>query len=192
MSVAREAFALRRSAVLPLLAAGLAACLVAGCASTAEPGPLPSPSSSPSVSTSTATPPTLPPEAEGTSAKAAKAFARHYFDVINYAARTGDTDELRALGTKDCVSCEAIASNIEKIYNAGGHIESEGWSLRQIRGLQTTRTSSVLSLAVFLEPEAVVAESGSRETHKGRRQPMTMRLTTEADAYRVARLDLVT
>ena len=71
----------------------------------------------------------MPAEAEGTSPRAAKAFARHYFDVINYSARTGDTRELRKLGTADCVSCEAIAHNIEKIYNAGGHIESDGWQL---------------------------------------------------------------
>jgi hypothetical protein len=133
----------------------------------------------------------MPPEAEGTSPKAAKAFARHYFDVINYAARTGDTDGLRELGTKDCVSCEAIASNIEKIYTAGGHIESDGWSLEMVRNLQTTNRQSVLSLGVFLEPEVVVSRDGHEEAHRGRQQPMTMRLVGEASEFRVIRLDLV-
>ncbi|MGZ5417591.1 MAG: DUF6318 family protein, partial [Nocardioides sp.] len=131
------------------------------------------------------------PKAEGTSPKAAKAFARHYFDVINYAARSGDTKGLRQLGTRDCVSCEAIASNIEKIYNAGGHIESEGWSLEQVRNLQTTSQQSVLSLGVFLKPEVVVSRDGQREAHRGRQQPMTMRLHGEAGEFRVNRLDLV-
>ena len=99
MSVARGVRGLRVPFLLRLGACACAVALVAGCTSNAEPSPLPEPSTSASPSASpSATPPTMPPEAEGTSPKAAKAFARHYFDVINYAARSGDTEGLRELG----------------------------------------------------------------------------------------------
>ncbi|MBA2465210.1 MAG: hypothetical protein H0V42_09590, partial [Nocardioidaceae bacterium] len=112
----------------------------------ATPRPSPSDTASPSPS---ATPPSLPPEAEGTSPAAAKAFARHYFMAINYAAATGDTVGLRALGTENCVSCDAIASNIEKVYEAGGHIESKGWKLTIVSAVPgQQRAYPILDLGV--------------------------------------------
>ena len=65
---------------------------VSACTSDAapEPAPPPSESVSPSPSASpSATAPTLPAEATGTSAQAAKAFARHYIDAVNYATANG-------------------------------------------------------------------------------------------------------
>ena len=150
MSVARGASALCRPVLAGLVGAACTATLLAGCTSNAEPTPLPEPSPSSASPSPSATPPSLPPEAEGTSPQAAKAFARHYVDVINYAARTGDTNDLRELGTADCVSCEAIASNIEKIYNAGGHIESESWEVHSIAVLKASDGRAVLPSRVAL------------------------------------------
>ena len=165
---------------------------LAGCTSDAAPTPepLPSRSASPSPSPS-ATPPSLPAEAEGTSPAAAKAFARHYFDLINYAARTGDTADLRAASAHECVSCDAIAGNIEEIYEAGGHIQGQGWELRLVRELKTAQGRSTLSLGVFLNTEAVISSSGNEERHESRRQPMTMHLASHSGAFKVQRLDLV-
>jgi hypothetical protein len=134
----------------------------------------------------------MPAEAEGTSPRAAKAFARHYFDVINYSARTGDTQELRKLGTDDCVSCEAIAHNIERIYGAGGHIESENWQLRQVSVFKASDGRAALSLGALIHPEVVVQSDGTRERKAGGKQPMTMFLDLSAGEPRVTRLDLVT
>jgi hypothetical protein len=198
MSVARgpSALYLLRSRLLRCAVGGVGgAVLLAGCTSNAEPRPLPEPTASAAVSASpspAATPPTLPAAAEGTSPRAAKAFARHYFDVVNYAARTGDTKDLRSLAAPGCVSCEAIASNIERIYNAGGHIESDGWTLQQARSLKTTSTRSILTLGVRLESEVVVTGEGDKQHHAGRLQPMTMHLMRDAGGFSVARLDLVT
>ena len=196
MAVARGVRGLRAPVLLRLAAGACAVGLAtgaAGCTSSAEPSPLPEPSTSSSPAASpSVTPPTLPPEAEGTSPKAAKAFARHYFDVINYAARTGDTDGLRELGTKDCVSCEAIAGNIEKIYYAGGHIQSENWELRQARALKVSKGQAVLSLAAFLHPEVIVDADGTRDKKAGGKQPMTMFLRFAPSGPVVSSLDLVT
>lgn len=134
----------------------------------------------------------MPAAAQGTSPAAAKAFVRHYFDTINYAAATGDTGALRSLGTEECVSCEAIATNIERIYRSGGRMDSHGWTVRLVRSIKTTADRAVLSVGVFLEREVVVDAEGGVDVHDGKRQPMTIHLRGEPDAYVVTKLDLVT
>ena len=187
------------SAARVAASAAVALAALAGCTSNAEPSPAPTPTVSPSPSTSPSTspsasptPPTMPAAAEGTSPRAAKAFARHYFDVINYSARTGDTRELRKLGTSDCVSCNAIAHNIETIYGAGGHIESENWQLREVTVLKATNGRAVLSVGTLIHPEVVVQSNGKRSRKAGGKQPMTMFVDLSDANPRVTKLDLVT
>ncbi|MGZ5418156.1 MAG: DUF6318 family protein [Nocardioides sp.] len=194
MSVAHGIRGLRGPLLLRLAAGACAVVLVAGCTSNAEPSPLPEPSASSSATASpSAAPPTMPPEADGTSPKAAKAFAHHYFDVINYAARTGDTEGLRELGTKDCVSCEAIASNVEKIYNAGGHIESEGWRLDVVTPVPAQPSDRpILDLGVVQSPEKVIERAGAREkSYPGGKKPMTMYLIRVGASWKADRIDEV-
>jgi hypothetical protein len=104
--------------VLPLL--------LAGCADD-EPVPkLPDTSSptSPVTETSTApVEPTLPPEAEGKGAKAAEAFVRYYFAMVDNARLTGDTEELRRIALKTCKSCEGVSSVIDRVRDNHGSID---------------------------------------------------------------------
>lgn len=198
MSAAHGSTALGRSVPRQRLGSVVAAVvtvgLLSGCTSSAEPTPLPEPTdpTSPSASAS-ATPPTLPPEAEGTSPRAAKAFARHYVDLINYAARTGDTQDLRKLGAPGCVSCKAIASNIEKIYNAGGHIESHGWKVTVVSTVPAQpHLRPILDLGVVQSPESVVRAAGQSPTSfPGGKKPMTMYLVRSGPTWQVKRIDLV-
>jgi hypothetical protein len=133
----------------------------------------------------------MPAAAKGTGEKSAKAFARHYFDSINFAARTGRSKELALLGTAGCQSCVAIQDNINGIYSDGGHIEGGGWTLRASRAIQTTRTSAVLSIDAFLHPQVVVTGSGAEQSHDGGKQPMTMFLSRRGEKWLVSKLDLV-
>jgi hypothetical protein len=109
------------------LAVGLA---VSGCTGDPpKPTPLGTPTASTSISSSPTTPaaPTMPPEAEGTSAKSAKAFVRYYVALVNYGLSSGDTQPLRRTSTKRCQTCEAIAAAIVKAYAGDGRLEGEGW-----------------------------------------------------------------
>ncbi len=178
----------------------LGCAVLAGCTSTAEPPPVASPSPSLSVRSSapsnsaspSPTPPVLPSEAQGTSPAAAKAFARHFFDAVNYAAATGDTAELRTLGTADCVSCDAIASNIEDIYGAGGSITAENWQINTLRVIQSDEQATVLAIGALLAPEVIVSENGSAKTRPGGKQPMTLFLAPADSSFTVSKLDFVT
>jgi hypothetical protein len=116
MNLGRVRRSLAVACILPLL--------VAGC-SEDEPIPQvpePTASTSPAAEETPAGPvePTLPPEAEGDGVEAAEAFVRHYFDVINYAQASGDTDGLRQLGLASCEACAGGANFVESIYGRGG------------------------------------------------------------------------
>jgi hypothetical protein len=77
-----------------------------------------SPSTSPAASQ---TAPTMPPEARGTDAKAAEAFVKFYWEMVNYAQRTGDVEGLKSLGP-DCGGCDAGIGFITSVYGKGGSI----------------------------------------------------------------------
>ena len=135
----------------------------------------------------------MPAAVQGRGARSAKAFVRYYIATINYAATTGDLRRLRSLGSHNCGSCMAIAHNIGRIYEAGGHIEGRGWRLHTVRMLQITGQDATLSLGVTLEPEIVVKSTGAQaEHHQGARQPMTAFLTRTRGQWLLSRLDLVT
>ena len=185
--------ALRRGRAVASASVMVLALLAAGCTSEAEPSPMPTPSPSPTESeTPSPTPPTMPAEAEGTSPNAAKAFVRHYFDQINYAALTGHTEALRALSTRDCESCDAIASNVERIYNGGGRISDESWRVRSIYVLKAAGGEATISVGAHIGREVIVGADGEETVKDGGKQPMTIFLTSAGGGYRVARLDLVT
>jgi len=135
----------------------------------------------------------MPAEAKGTSEASAKAFVRYYFATINFAARTGDTDQLRELGSPDCTSCEAITENIADIYGDGGNIRSDGWELRSIIAVPLQpRNKPIFDLSVFLNPEQVTSgETGEPEDFEGGKQPMTVYLVRQDSAWHVVQLDKV-
>jgi hypothetical protein len=101
---------------------------LAGCQANPEPPPLEDAASTPSPSATPSTAaPSMPPEAEGTSKAAAKAFVRHYVDLVNYAMKSGDTRQLSDLSASTCQACRAITDRIDEVYDNGGRLEGRGW-----------------------------------------------------------------
>ncbi|HET6651516.1 MAG TPA: DUF6318 family protein [Nocardioides sp.] len=150
-----------------LLAAVAGAALLAtsGCTSdeAPEPAPLPTESSSPSDSGSPSpAAPTLPPEAEGTSPAAAKAFALHYVDLVNYASNTGDVSPLKRMRQRRCDVCRGIESGIATVYKDGGRLEGEGWTVTSAQVLPVAGQGLVVALTIRIASERRY-ESGNSE-----------------------------
>jgi len=174
----------------------LCALVAAGCQSNPAPPPLESTAES-STPSPTASPaeaePTLPAEAKGSDEAAAKAFVHHFFDSLNFAMNTGETDYFRSLAHSGCESCEAIAANIDKTYRVGGSIKSRGWLVQSV-SLTPHQASRrpILDLGVLMRPEQVVERSGAEpQTFEGGKQPMTMYLGRVKGTWQVTRLDRV-
>lgn len=121
-----------------VLVSAIIAVLVAGCGSADEPAPEPEhATSSPSDS-----PPPMPRAAKDDTDSGAIAFTKHYVAVLNYAAVTGDTAELKRLSSPQCEGCQTYIKLFEKTYEANGYFRHSGWEVHPTdteRGDQTIR-----------------------------------------------------
>ncbi len=140
---------------------------LAGCGDDPQPK-MPPPSASspstpaPSASTDPAVEPTLPPEAEGKDEAAAEAFIRYYYDLINYAQRTGDVKSLRAASLAGCDFCTSGADYVRDLYDNGGRQLGGGYSISEAQVTLATsrRQESERSTALIRDRVCSVHHSG--------------------------------
>lgn len=64
------------------------------------------PSATSASPTPSETPPTMPAQANAPFPEGAPAFTKYYVDVLNHAARTGDSTKLRELSAPECEGCQ--------------------------------------------------------------------------------------
>ncbi|MGH3365742.1 MAG: DUF6318 family protein, partial [Nocardioidaceae bacterium] len=138
----------------------------------------------------TATPPTMPAAAKGASEAAAKAFVRHWIDVLNYAGPAGDARELEKLSGGKCAACSAITSLIDDVDKAGGYIRGKGWSVKSIKLLGSARQRRIVEAQVDVAPQEIRQEAGGESVHfDGGSRLKTFWVGRSKDAWIVTRLD---
>ncbi|VXB37545.1 DUF6318 family protein [Aeromicrobium sp. 9AM] len=76
----------------------------------------------------TATPPTMPAQAKEDTSEGAAAFVKHYIDVFNYAASTGDVEELSRLSSPKCEGCQSYINLYRDTYKSGGYFKGGKWT----------------------------------------------------------------
>lgn len=140
----------RATAVFVLIAVGLTGCSQAA----GDPGggsPSPAVSSSPPSATASPSPtlsakykpasaegpaenvplPEMPAEAKVESKEGLEAFARYWYELVNYGFETGDAEPIRAISGPDCAVCENFYTMVGKGFEntdwiVGGKIEVQG------------------------------------------------------------------
>jgi len=123
----------------------LAALLTLGaCSSDPEPK---EPKRTVTSATPTATPPTMPAQAKEDTPEGAAAFVKHYIDVFNYAASTGDVEELSRLSSPDCEGCQRYIKLYRDTYKGGGYFKDDGWALGDLRLRKGDATTYVTTVA---------------------------------------------
>ena len=135
----------------------------------------------------------MPAAAKGTSEAAAKAFARHYIDTINYAMSTGDVMQLDEMSRSDCETCTAIIDRTQQIYSDGGYIKNDGWKVRTVTPVpgQPSRRP-ILSLGVLLPAETAKMNADSDvKTSEASRGNIDLRLRSAGSGWAVSRMDAV-
>lgn len=105
----------------------------------------PTASTSPTASeSSTPEEPTLPEwpaAADGTGDKAARAFARYWLEMVNYAQSTGDTAPLEDLHTPECSACTSGVDQVKSDWSHGRTLRGGEY---RIDHLGTRRSSEKL------------------------------------------------
>ncbi|WP_268878828.1 DUF6318 family protein [Aeromicrobium yanjiei] len=122
----------------------LATALALGACSSSDPAPI-EPQRSATTPTPTATAPPMPDQARQDSPEGAAAFVKHYVDVFNYAAATGDVEELTRLSAPTCEGCQSYISLITKTYGDGGYFKGGKWALSEIEVEQSSSTRRVFA-----------------------------------------------
>ncbi|MET0767866.1 MAG: DUF6318 family protein, partial [Aeromicrobium sp.] len=118
------------------------ALLVLGACSS-DPVPKEPAATSSAPATPTATPPAMPEQAKQDSPEGAAAFVKHYVDVFNYAASTGDVDELSRLSAATCEGCQSYITLYRETYDAGGYFKGADWTLGDLKLHEAAGTSYV-------------------------------------------------
>jgi hypothetical protein len=148
----------------------LAALLVlGGCSS--DPVPKEPAATSATPASPTATPPDMPEQAKQDSPEGAAAFVKYYVDVFNYAASTGDVDELSRLSAPTCEGCQSYISLYRKTYDAGGYFKGGEWKISDLElqpgdGETFATTSVVSGGGRFRMSRSGVEKASDRETTK--------------------------
>ncbi|MCC3297383.1 DUF6318 family protein [Arthrobacter sp. zg-Y916] len=185
----------RRAAAVFLSLAGVAA--LSACSDSPDPGAnaaqspsasasetasSPSPSPSPSATYKPASAdgpaenvplPVMPEEAKVESKEGLIAFARHWYEVANYAYQTGDVEPMKAISGPDCTACNGVYSALERWY------EGDKWlagSLIDIDSIASeyaqTETGERQALIMFAQvpiqsygPEGLIDTTGEGDTY---------------------------
>ncbi|UPK76769.1 DUF6318 family protein [Nocardioidaceae bacterium SCSIO 66511] len=111
----------------------LLGCVLAGCSDAASDDPAPTPTESPTSSERDviASVPTLPPAARKDTLKGAEAFIRHYIELLNYAANTGDVRALHR-AARGCGGCRKYETLYRDTYARGGYMKEPGWQPSEV------------------------------------------------------------
>ncbi len=64
--------------------------------------------------------------------KGAQSFARYWIDTLNKATTSGDTKKLEEAQQGSCTTCADFAKQLDDIYGAGGHVETDGFKVKKI------------------------------------------------------------
>jgi hypothetical protein len=165
--------------------------LVGACDSSSEEATPQQPTASSSKDPApTATVPTMPAQAAEDSSEGAAAFVKYYVDVFNYAAATGDVDELSRLSSPDCEGCQSYIDLYRATYEAGGYFRGGDWKIGDLKVKYEASET-------YLTTEMVAGSSRYREDERspekrdpGDQSTLSFGATRTSDSWQVSQLGL--
>lgn len=174
------------------LGAGALALLLAtsGCSDDPQPRVEPtvdSPAPSPSETTSAE-----PAAWEVKSKAGAVAFAKHWVDVLNEAAATGELDALRSISSEKCESCGSFADLIESVYAAGRSFEGGTWQVvASVPTPDLDETVARVAMRIRQEPQRLVRGNSTLRRYPGGMVTYSAHLDWAGSSWEMTDLELV-
>lgn len=141
------------------------------------------PTSSPPTSSSPTPTTSTPPEDE-----TPEEFIRRWIDEDTRMQNTGETDAYLAM-TWHCESCTRFAELVRGIYEKGGWIRTDGWTVESVRRDSSTSRAGRPAFVVMLDAAATKYLKSNRahaETIAGGRSRHRLELVKRAGVWRVA------
>jgi hypothetical protein len=136
------------------------------------------------------TPSGTPSYAQANDLHGAKEFASYWVDTLNQATDSGNTKKLRSLSLKSCTVCTDFADHLDRIYGAGGHVETKGWTVKSVipvTGLPHGQTAFQVTSAI--SAQKVYEKKGAPvKKYKGGNEKLQMFLTRKDNHWLVQHL----
>lgn len=149
---------LTRIAVAATALAALAACSSEASSDGDDPptSAAPTPSASPTEEPGPVEP-TLPEAATKEGKAGAEAFVEYYWEVVDYARATGDTDLLSSLQNDFCTACTTAREGIEETYARGGSIIGGSHTIAAIQAAEVSPSTNtwIIGTEIKTTPERV-------------------------------------
>ncbi|NRQ50490.1 DUF6318 family protein [Aeromicrobium stalagmiti] len=162
------------------------ALLLGACSS--DPEPVEPTRSSPP--TPTVTPPAMPDQAREDTPEGAAAFVKHYVDVFNYAASTGDVEELSRLSSPACEGCQSYIDLYRDTYQAGGYFKGGDWTIGDL-SLEIESEQTFLTTRVDVADGRGRSSADSTETaESGETTRVSFAAARDSEGWRVQQLGL--
>lgn len=129
----------------------------------------------------------VPSYAQNEGRPGAEQFVGYWVNTLNKATEDGDIEKLASLSAPTCRMCASYAMGIDQIYDAGGHVESNGWEIREITheagGSDARR---VLVVTVDQAPQKVYESKGAKpEKFTGGERMYRMVLSRKGSTWEV-------
>ena len=132
----------------------------------------------------TATPtqvaPTLPEAATEDSEEGAVAFVKHYIELLNYAANTGDVKPLREASDPNCEGCNSYIALFEETYANGGYFRDSLWTIDSITSPEN-RQSEWFAAMITSAPDSVFVKNNHAEPDTGHGWTRTLNFEISQD-----------
>ncbi len=118
----------------------------------------------------------IPSYATSNDEHGAQEFASYWVDTLNKATVTGKTAQLKAISAKGCSRCNDFLQQLNKMYAAGGHVETKGWAVQtMVPEAGLPKNVAAVKVAVKVAPQTVYRTSKS-QAEKLKGGEMTFRL----------------
>lgn len=134
--------------------------------------------------------PKLPPEAEESTKAGAEAFAKFYWEVVNYAQSSGNTAALAEIQDKACDFCRGGTEWINDVHSRGGVIDGGDYTAIRTDAVPAPDGSDSWLVAVELTvtPQRVTGAGDLDRKSGGSRQSAGMLVVPTAHGWRVANI----
>lgn len=133
----------------------------------------------------------VPSYATENSRHGAQQFAAYWVDSLNQATTSGDTAQLKTLALDSCDVCADFAAHLDRIYAAGGHVDTDGWKVTSVVPVAGQPDNLPgFQVQADVAPQTVYESKDAKpEKYKGGTESMQMFIKRVDDHWMVDRIN---
>ena len=136
--------------------------------------------------------PDIPAYARSNDERGAHKFAEYWIETLNKATTSGNTKKLKTLQKKSCERCADFASQIDRIYAAGGRVETQGFQVKRLlTEAGVPKPGAGVSATVQVTPQTVYrTKKAEPQQYTGSELRLRMIMVRVGDHWLMDRIDL--